>query len=79
MTTARRLPGKRLALFLGPQPGGHLEFLPKMAQAPVSYAIKNDKVLKKKKRKNKEHRQEYWLSSQDAQDAQDEKYSNPNI
>src|SRR4030042_5222084 len=71
------LPGKRLALVLCPQPGGHLEFLPKLAQVPVSSATKNEKVINYKE--NQEYQQEYGLSSQDAHDAQDERYSNPNI
>ena len=75
--TARRLPGKRSAFLLGPQQLGHLEFLPKLAQVPVSSAINYVNVIKYKQ--NQEYQQEYGLSSQDAQDAQDEQYSNPNI
>jgi hypothetical protein len=75
--TARRLPGKLFALFLCPQPLGHLEFLPKLAQVLVSSAIKYVNVIKYQQ--NQEYQQEYGLSSQDAQDAQAEQYSNPNI
>jgi hypothetical protein len=65
-----------LALFLCPQPVGHLEFLPKLAQVPVSSAINYVNVIKKEYR---EYQQEYGLTSQDAQDEQYEQYSNPNI
>ena len=75
--TARCLPGKRLALFLCPQPVGHLEFLPKLAQVLVSSAINYVNVINYKE--NQEYQQEYGLSSQDAQDEQYSKYSNPNI
>jgi hypothetical protein len=73
---ASRLLGKRSALLLGPQPLGHLEFLPKLAQVPVSSAINYVNVIYKE---NQEYQQEYGLSSQEAQDEQDEQYSNPNI
>jgi hypothetical protein len=79
--TARRLPGKLFALFLCPQPGGHLEFLSKLAQVPVSSAINQEyqyvNVINYKP--NQEYQQEYGVSSQEAQEAQDEQYSNPNI
>jgi hypothetical protein len=72
-----RLFSKHSASLLGPQPLGHLEFLPKLAQVPVSSAINYVNVINYKK--NQEYQQEYGLSGQDAQDAQDEQYSNPNI
>ena len=75
--TANRLIGKRSAFLLGPQPRGHLEFLPKLAQVPVSSAMKYNNVVIYKD--NQEYQQEYGLSSQEAQDDQDEQYSNPNI
>jgi hypothetical protein len=75
--TAPRLPGKVFALFLCPQPLGHLEFVPKLAQVPVSSAIKYNNVVIYKD--NQEYQQEYGLSSQDAQDERYSKYSNPNI
>ena len=68
--TARRLPRKLFALFLCHQPGGHLEFLPKLAQVPVSSAINQEykyvNVINYKP--NQEYRQEYGVSSQEAQD-----------
>jgi hypothetical protein len=75
--TARRLPGKLFALFLCPQPGGHLEFLTKLAQVLVSYAINYVNVInyKQTQEQTQVYQQEYGLSSQDAQD---EQYSNPN-
>jgi hypothetical protein len=74
---ANRLFGKRSAFLLGPQPLGHLEFLPKLAQVLVSSAINYVNVINYKQ--NQEYQQEYGLSSQDAQDEQYSKYSNPNI
>jgi hypothetical protein len=75
--TVRRLPGELFALFLCPQPLGHLEFLPKLAQLLVSSAINYVNVINYKQ--NQEYQQEYGLSSQDAKYEQYSKYSNPNI
>jgi hypothetical protein len=72
-----RLLSKRYAFLLGPQSIGHLEFLPKLAQVPVSSAVNYINIIKHKE--NQEYQQEYGLSSQEAQDDQDEQYSNPNI
>jgi hypothetical protein len=76
--TVGRLFGKRSAFLLGPQPLGHLEFLPKLAHALVSYAINYVNVFNYKKnyKKHQVYQQEYGLTSQEAQD---EQYSNPNI
>jgi hypothetical protein len=71
-----RLLSKRYAFLLGPQPVGHLEFLTKMAQVPVSSAVNYVNVIKKE---YQEYQQEKGLTSQDAQDEQYEQYSNPNI
>jgi hypothetical protein len=79
--TARCLPGKRLALFLCLQSVGHLEFLPKLAQvlvfSAVRYINQGGPVVNYKE--NQEYQQECGLSSQEAQDEQDEQYSSPNI
>jgi hypothetical protein len=76
--TVSRLFGKRSAFLLGPQPLGHLEFLPKLAQVLVSSAINYVKLLNggHADKETQVYQQEYGLSSQDAQD---EQYSKPNI
>jgi hypothetical protein len=48
-----------------------------LAQVPVSSAIKYNNVVKYKD--NQEYQQEYGICGQEAQDEQDEQYSNPNI
>jgi hypothetical protein len=67
-----------LALFLCPQPLGHLEFLPKLAQVLVSNAINYVNLFNYKQthKQTRVYQQEYGLTSQEAQD---EQYSNPNI
>jgi hypothetical protein len=75
------LPLKRLALFLCPQPGGHLEFLPELAQAPVSFAARqiNQGSPVVNYNENQEYQREFGISSQEAQDEQNERYSSPDI
>ncbi len=74
--TARRLPGKSLALSLCLQPLGHHEFLAKLAQVPVSSAVDYVKIIHKE---YQEYQQEEGLTGQDAQDEQYEQYSDADI
>ncbi|MGB8960277.1 MAG: hypothetical protein WCC00_14810 [Candidatus Aminicenantales bacterium] len=79
--TVCRLPGKRPAFLLGLQALGHLEFLAKLAQVLVSSAVryKNQAGPVVDYKENQEYQKEFGISSQEAQDEQDEQYSNPNI
>ena len=74
---ACQLLSKRYTFLFCPQPGGHPEFLTKLAQAPISYAVNYVNVINYKEYQEyqREYQQEYGLTSQDAQD---EQYSNPN-
>ncbi len=80
--TEDRLSGKHFTPFLCLQPGGHLEFLTKLTKVPASSfspIIKKDKVNDLNYKENRDYQHKYWRSNQDAHDAQNEQYSNPNV